>query len=124
MIWSRNWRGSSGTWWKPGAGVITLGLMLCWSGCVTRQSRLSTSVSGPAGNQVATTLPAGTLIQLPDQGSAATVSRALVNESELVAGTNVLRLRQAVVVCTVEYLVGRDLRELTLIQELQRLKSQ
>lgn len=91
---------------------------------MTRQSRLSTSVSGPAGNQVATTLPAGTLIQLPDQGSAATVSRALVNESELVAGTNVLRLRQAVVVCTVEYLVGRDLRELTLIQELQRLKSQ
>lgn len=122
MTWMRSWRRSSGTWWKPGAGVITLGLMLCWSGCVTQQSRLSTSVSGPAGNQVVATLPPGTLILLPDQGSARTVSRALINESELMGDQ--VRLTRSVAVCTVEYLVGRDLREMALIQELQRLKSQ
>lgn len=103
-----------------GCGVTTLLLMLYCAGCATYQPVASVH-QGPLGNAVLVTVPAGTLLQLPNAPAAQNVSQALANEVRGAASNSVTTI-VPLKLCTPVYLIERDQAEMLLHKRIQALE--
>jgi len=110
---------------KPVPLVMTLWLILCCVGCISR-SQYYPTVSAQAGNAVIATLPVGTEIRLYKNGSE--ISRVFVNETKLVSDGSknciVLETIVPLKLATPAYINERDERELIYIDAIESLKLQ
>ena len=109
---------------KPVLLVMTLWLILCCVGCISR-SQYYPTVSTQTGNGTIATLPAGTQIRLYKDGSE--ISRAFVNETKLVSDDSknciVLETVVPLKLATPAYINERDERELIYIETIERLQQ-
>jgi len=122
--------GCRAKFWKRAALAMMLGLTLCSGGCVNsalwRNHPLASVSQGPHGNAVLATLPSGTRIHLPNEESART-ARALFGGEALPESADspcAVVLHGALRICTTAYIEERDLQELALLQQIERLNQE
>jgi hypothetical protein len=101
--------------------VMTLALMLYCAGCAHSSPELNPSVhQGPIGNAVLLTLPAGTVIQVPDDSITPLLRAAFANELE--TQNSKLVTRTPLSLCTPAYIAERDAAELQLMKRIEELQ--
>jgi hypothetical protein len=99
-------------------------LALCCAGCAIARPRLQPSVTaGPMGNAILATLPAGTILQVPDPSQAAQLQA--VFHGYLTTGNQLqtLQLVHPLKVATPSYLAERDAAEMELHHLIETLRA-
>jgi hypothetical protein len=122
--WMRRWP----RWPRRGGLGMMLGLTLCCASCATGPGVTRPSVNA-TGNGVLTSLPPGTLIAV-DPVTGDLLQKVFVNEIAPAEWTytdehgrprteRVLWLKKPLKLCTPEYLLERDAREVELMRRLE-----
>ena len=102
---------------------MMLGLMLCCVGCVSTPPAPTASIhQGPLGNAVLISVPAGTVIQLPNAPAAQNVQQALANEVRPGAASNTVTTIVPLKIATPSYIAERDMAEMQLLKRIKELQ--
>lgn len=123
-----NWKRACKIFWKRWKCFVVLGMMLgqmlyC-GGCVSMDSPLP--IPGRTeGNALITTLPEGTLIQLPNAEYQAQTQALFINEMNLLSTEkdSLLRLKVPLKLCTESYILERDAAESKVLLELLKVRQ-
>lgn len=102
--------------------MILPGLML-FAGCLSSVPRPSVTPTTSGGNAYRLLLPAGTIIQAPDDATAAQIRAVTVNEATAGAGRTI-KLTAPLQLVSPAYIAGRNATELTLLELLAQLRAE